>query len=59
MNNLYYLTIKEAAKKVNLSTHFVRTGVLNGEIPAIMCGDKYMVNMPGFYEYLHSIERKM
>ena len=56
MEKLYFRTIRQAAKEVGLTDYFVRSGVLSGKIPAITCGVKYMVNMPGFYNYLKTLD---
>jgi len=46
------LTINEAATKFNLAKHFVRQAVLQGQIPHVKAGKKFLINENHFIDYL-------
>lgn len=47
-------TIKNTAALFNLPVHFVRQKVNSGEIVAVRAGNKYLVNIDKFAEYLNT-----
>ena len=47
------LTIKEAAERVHLSVHFIRTLVWEDKIPYVKAGNKYLVNLGKLVDYLN------
>ena len=48
-----YMSIPDAAKYTGLSESFLRKGVKGREIPFIMSGKKYLVNVPLMLEKLN------
>ena len=48
------VTIKEAAKAFALPEHYVRSLVISGTIVATKTGNKYLVNLGKFAEYLNT-----
>lgn len=48
------LPIIPAAKVLGVSAHFVRQKVLAGEVVAVRAGNKYLVNVDKFIEYLNT-----
>ena len=53
-----YVSIKKMAQITGLSEFFIRKMVRNGSIPAIKCGNKYMINIDKSYEILAGLEKK-
>lgn len=49
------MTLKEAVKATGLSELFLRSGCKAGTVPHIMCGNRYMINMPLLMSYLNSM----
>lgn len=47
-------TIKNTAKLFGLSEYFIRQKVLCGEIVSVKTGNKYLVNVDKFAEYLNT-----
>lgn len=47
-------TIEETAKLFNLPTYLVRTKAKSGEIVAISAGNKILINVDKFAEYLNT-----
>ena len=47
-------TIAKTAKLLGVAEHFVRKKVLDGEIIAIKAGNRYLVNVDKFVEYLNT-----
>lgn len=47
-------TIRATAKLFGLPEHFVRQKVLDGEVVAVKAGNKYLVNVDKFAEYLNT-----
>lgn len=52
-------TINEAAAEIRaldphtaVTPHFIRQLILDGKIPSVMAGRKYLVNLDGLQEYL-------
>lgn len=56
MNNCpkVYMNIEEAAKYTGISKFYIRNGCKRKEIPHIMAGTKYLVNVPRFLELLEA-----
>lgn len=46
-------TIKRTAEIFGLPVHFVREKVNSGEVVAVRAGNKYLVNVDKFAEYLN------
>ena len=40
-----FMNIADACKATGLSMHFLRAGCKTGEVPHVMSGNKYMVNV--------------
>lgn len=51
-----YMTIREASEHTGLSQFFIRSGCRTGEIPHIMSGAKYLVDLPAFLSLLREME---
>lgn len=49
-----YMTIEEAANFTGISKFYIRNGCRRNEIPHIMSGSKYLVNVPRFLELLEA-----
>lgn len=47
-------TIENTAKMFGFSNYMIRQKVLSGEIVAVKCGSRYLVNIDKFVEYLNS-----
>ncbi len=47
-------TIKNTAKLFGLSEYFIRQKVLSGEIVSVKTGNKYLVNIDKFADYLNT-----
>lgn len=47
-----FMNIPDACKATGLSMHFLRTGCKTGEVPHVMSGNKYMVNIPALLRKL-------
>ena len=47
-------TIRKTAEIFKLPVHFVREKVNSGEVVAVRAGNKYLVNVDKFVEYLNS-----
>lgn len=47
-------TIKNTAALFNLPVHFVRQKVNSGEIVAVRAGNRYLVNVDKFADYLNT-----
>lgn len=43
---MFFVSIRDAAKLTGISTFALRNGVRNGKIAHILCGTKYMINYP-------------
>lgn len=56
MNNCpkVYMNIEEAANYTGISKFYIRNGCKKNEIPHIMAGTKYLVNVPRFLELLEA-----
>lgn len=53
-----YMTIAQACNYTGLSQHYLRAGCRANTIPHIMCGSKYMVNIPVLLEHLEAEARR-
>lgn len=54
MTNIKLLTIKEASKLIEgLTEYRIRTLCLNGELPHIKAGKKFLVNEQVLYKYVN------
>ena len=53
-----YLTITETARRTGLSAGFIRAGVKSGRFPAIRCGNRSMVCLPGLLDVLRLEQSK-
>ena len=49
MNKIFY-PINAASELTGLSRFFLRSGCRNGTIPHIMCGNKYLIDVPSLLE---------
>lgn len=47
-------TIENTAKMFGFSNYMIRQKVLSGEIVAVKCGRRYLVNIDRFVDYLNS-----
>jgi hypothetical protein len=47
-------TIKATAEMFGLPIHFVRSKAKNGEIVSVRAGERYLVNVDKFAEYLNT-----
>ena len=56
--NAPYQSINNTAYLTGLSAGYVRAGCKSGEIPCIMCGKEYRVNIPAFLEMLQNQSMK-
>lgn len=54
MSNQPFQTIKETSRTTGLSQYYLRKACARGAIPFIMCGKKYMINVPGLLERLNN-----
>lgn len=52
------LTIRETAALFKLPVHFIREKVNSGEIVAVRAGNKYLVNVERFADYLNGNTEK-
>ncbi len=52
-----FVTVKEAVKCTGLSEHFIRANLKTGNIPHIMVGKKYLINLPLFEDWLEEQSR--
>ena len=41
-----FQSISEACRSTGLSQHYLRQGCRDGTVPHIMCGCKYVINVP-------------
>lgn len=48
------LSIKETAKKTNLSEWYIRKLVWNNQIAFVKTGKKYLINLEKFCDYLNN-----
>ena len=51
-----FASIREACTITGLSQCFLRKGCRNGTIPHIMCGTKYLIDIPALLLYLRNNE---
>ena len=51
--NAPYQGIAQASFVSGMSQYYIRQGILNGTIPHIRSGNKYLVNVPAFIEQLN------
>ena len=49
-----FQTIKDASRTTGLSQHYLRQGCISGEVPHIMSGKTYMINVPLLIEKLNA-----
>ena len=47
-------TIRETAKETGLSEHFIRRLCKTGKITAVPVGNRYMINLDRFIDYLNN-----
>ena len=56
MNNAFpekpFATVKEAAKLTGISEHQIRLWLKAKQISYISCGNKYMINVGGLFQFL-------
>ena len=52
-----FMNLTDACKATGLSTYYLRRACKNGTIPHIMCGNKYMVNVPALREMMDTESR--
>jgi len=53
-----FATVKEAAKLTNISEHQIRHWLKTKQIAYIYCGNKYMINVNGLFEFLNEMSAK-
>lgn len=51
-NEVMFLNINDASKRLGLARSFIRAGCISGKIPHIKCGSKYMICVPQLVEQL-------
>ena len=47
-----FYSIRETAKITGLSEHYIRQQKKAGKVPGVMCGNKFMVNVPALLQVL-------
>ena len=50
-------TIKECAAELNIPVYALRRWVKSGEVPALYCGKKALINLDKLIDYLNGGER--
>lgn len=50
-----YKDIKDKDENTSISKNFIRRLVIQGDIPTIRSGNKYLINMPQLEEYLNNL----
>ncbi len=53
-----FMNIPDACKATGLSMHFLRSGCKTGDVPHVMSGNKYMVNVPALLRKLDAEEER-
>ncbi len=53
----HFVTVKDAVKCTGLSEHFIRANLRCGNVPHIMVGKKYLINLPLFENWLEEQSR--
>ena len=53
-----FQTLTEACRTTGLSTYFLRKGCKAGTVPHIMCGAKYLVDVPSLLTLLRTQESR-
>lgn len=51
--NQVFQSITQTARNTGLSEYYLRKGIRDGRVPAIMSGSKYLVNVPALLEILN------
>lgn len=55
--NTPFMKITDAVKATGLSAYYLRNGCKDGTIPHIVCGTKYLINVPALLEKLDKESR--
>ena len=55
IKNTPFQSIRETCNSTGLSQHYLREGCKNGEIPHVMNGNTYMINVPMMLEKLEAL----
>ena len=54
-----YFSIRDAATETGISKDYLRKGCRNGTIPHIMCGKKYLIDVPLLLEQKRKAEEEI
>ena len=55
--NAPWQSIRDASHTTGISQYYIRQGILNGNIPHVKSGAKYLVNVPRLLEKLEEQSR--
>ena len=56
--DLEFQSIRDTCNSTGLSQHYLREGCKNGEIPHVMSGNTYMINVPMMLEKLQALSAR-
>ena len=56
MNSIERTFARAQAENLGVSRHFIRMAVLNGSLPSIRAGKKYLINWEHFIRYLNATQ---